>query len=250
MLQISTLFGTLFLLLICGVRDVAAQTCWLSAAGLNQNRFVWCCVDVECGWEEWGCYYTPPFGNWGVTSNYGHMQNGAQCQGWKPKDSQLQWNSCISLYPPPSPDYYNWNNYTQQRDLYTVNVHGTKGVGLSVSCPRDTNGDGTCDTGGCKDVYAYGESTNWMTLYELDPPSFPPWCGTDDLVETLYFPATTVYLSCSVGWCSAAGTAWHGPTSGLATYAQMAMVVNYGTYEDGMNCQYLRQSNPEYNCLW
>jgi len=244
------LLGAMLLLLVCSFKNLPAQTCWLSVAGLNQNRFVWGPVNVECGWEEYGCWHSPPFGNWGVTSNYGQKQDSAQFQGWKPKDSKMQWNSCTSGYPPPSCDYYNWNACTQQRDWYTVNVHGTKGVTIQVTCPRDTNGDGQCDTGGCKDVYTYGEWTNWMTLYELDPPGFPPWCGTDDLVETLYFPTTYVYLTCNVGWCSAAQTAWQAPTSGWVTSAQMAMLVNYGFYQDSVNCEYLRFSNPQYNCVW
>ncbi len=105
MFALRTLSGTVLLLLVCSVKNLPAQTCWLSVAGLNQNRFVWGPVNVECGWEG-SCWHSPPFGNWGVTSNYGQKQDGDQFQGWKPKWSkltfrwQLHWNSCTSGYPP------------------------------------------------------------------------------------------------------------------------------------------------------
>ena len=131
------------------------------------------------------------------------------------------------------------------------NAHGTELVARWVSCPRDTNDDGICDTGGGKDLFAYGESNNWMRLYELDPClPWAPWCHGDDLVETLYFPATEVHLRCQVGWCNEVSSAWQALTSGWVTYAEMAMVVNYGVYEDSVNCEYLRFGNRPYNCLW
>lgn len=239
--------GIVLLLLSVGIGDLQAQgTCSVSIAGLNQNRTVYGPVNAECGWEG-ACWHSPPWGNWGVTSNYGHKEDGAQFQGWHPGDRQ--WNSCTSEYPPPDYNYYNWNGYTQQRSFEGINVHGTTSVDVYVNCPRDTNADGVCDVGGCKDVYSVGQSTNWMTLYELDP-AFPPWCGGDDLVETLYFPATYVSLTCEPGWCQSAGTSWLTPTSGSATYAEMSMLVNYGTYYDTEMCEYQRFANPEYQCVW
>lgn len=219
---------------------------------LNKDRFVWGLLFQECGWEpEPGCWNSPPFGNWGVDSNYGQRQDTNQFEGWKPKGAQYQWNSCTAYYPPPNPDYYNWNNYTQQRDRYTTNPHGTKGVALAVSCPRDTNGDGICDQGGCKEIYSYSEGTNWMSLYELDPFNpLLPWCGIDDHVETLYFPATAVYLSCTVGYCYGGGSPWYSPTSGWVTSVQLAMVVNFGVYQDSVFCEHLRSRDPSYRCTW
>jgi hypothetical protein len=208
--QVRSLARAMLLLSIYGFNSVLGQTCTLSVAGLNKDRFVWGLLFQECGWEEPGCWHSPPFGNWGVDSNYGQRQDTNQFEGWKPLSSQWQWNSCTAYYLPPNCDYYNWNNCTQQRDRYTANPHGTKGVSLATSCPQDTNGDGICDTGGCKEIFSYSEGTNWMAMYELDV-AVPPWCGTDDHVETLYFPATAVYLSCTVGYYSGGGSPRYGP---------------------------------------
>ncbi len=57
----------------------------------------------------------------------------------------------------------------------------------------------------------YGESNNWMTLYE--------------------------------------GSPWQAPTWGWMTYAEMAIVVS-GVRQDGINCEYLRFGNQEDNCIW
>jgi hypothetical protein len=131
-----------------------------------------------------------------------------------------------------------------------VSVHGTKYVDVWVNCPEDTNGDGDCDRGGCKDVRAWAEWSNYMHLYEIDLPLPFPWCGVDDYVDTLYFPPTDVNLVCEPGYCRAAGTGWAPRTYSSFTYAEMAMVVNGGSYVDSMNCEYLRFANPQYNCRW
>jgi hypothetical protein len=52
--QGKTLSGAMLLLFICGLKNLPAQTCWLSVAGLNKNRFVWGTVNTECGWQEYG----------------------------------------------------------------------------------------------------------------------------------------------------------------------------------------------------
>jgi hypothetical protein len=118
-----------------------------------------------------------------------------------------------------------------------------------VNCPRDTNQDGTCDQGGCKDVWSYGEATNFATLYELDT------LDDDEFIQTMYFAATSVNLTCGVGWCQVAASPWGSPTSydppwPVKVFAETAMIVDYGVYEDSVNCEYLRFSNPEYNCVW
>jgi len=155
----------------------------------------------------------------------------------------LQWNSCTRDYPTSS----------DQRSLTFENVHGSKYVDIWVSCPEDTNGDGDCDRGGCKDVWAYGESNNRAELWELDPHSYVGWivgCHLDDYVDTLGFPPTEVNLVCEPGYCRAAGTGWAARTYSSFTYAEMAMVVNGGWYVDSINCEYLRFANPQYNCRW
>jgi hypothetical protein len=46
------------------------------------------------------------------------------------------------------------------------------------------------------------QNNNFMTLYELDSPD------SDDLVETLYFPRTSVTLTCTEQGCSEKKTGW------------------------------------------
>lgn len=46
MFELRGLSGALLLLLICGLEKLPAQTCTLSVAGLNRDRFVWGPVNV------------------------------------------------------------------------------------------------------------------------------------------------------------------------------------------------------------
>ena len=216
-----------------------AGICRLSVAGLNRERVVaaWADLNQECGGIQ-DCWHSPPYGNWGVDSNYGRRVDGDQFQGWYPEYPHLMWNCCTRDYPPGG----------EQRSFAGENVHGSKTVDVWVNCPEDIDSDGECDVGGCKDVWGYGESNNWATLFELDPGPWP--CGIDDYVDTLDFPPTEVNLICEPGYCYAAGTGWAARTFSSFTYAEMAMVVNTGWYVDDMNCEYLRFGNPRYNCVW
>ncbi|HXG33909.1 MAG TPA: hypothetical protein VNJ11_11125, partial [Bryobacteraceae bacterium] len=153
--------------------------------------------------EEPLCFHSAPFGNWGVDSNYGTRVDGDQFQGWHYGDGHHQWNSCTYFYPCPDSSCrycnYPWPSCTDQKTIGAVNTHGSKYVDVWVSCPVDTDGDGDCDQGGCKDVWAYGENNNWVRLFELDFDIF--WCHADDYVDTLYFPPTEVNLFCEPGYC-------------------------------------------------
>ncbi len=245
---------------LCGF-ELHAQTCRLQVSGLNRNRIGYGPFDQECSWP-----HSVPFGNWGVASNYGPKIDGYQFQGWCRGDyvcyndgdcgvrcngNWYEWNSCTVdwRYSPPNCSLYNYNNCWAQQTDRPEGVHGVKTVQIAVDCPRDTNLDGICDEGGCKEVWSYGEATNYMTLYELDR-----W-DDDEFIRTMYFPATSVNLTCDVGWCQAAGSPWGSPTSydppwQVKVFAEMAMIVDYGIYEDSVNCEYLRFGNPQYNCIW
>lgn len=65
----------------------------------NRDRTVSGYLDAECASVripvQW---HDPPWGNWGVSSNYGSKENGDQFKGWEPKGRQRQWNSCTA-YP-------------------------------------------------------------------------------------------------------------------------------------------------------
>ncbi len=227
-----------------------AQVCRLSVAGLNRERRVAGPVSAECPGRF--VIHTSPFGNWGVTSNYGPKLNGHQFQGWcrdtftcdndgncrvNCRDGWYEWNSCttVARYSPPNCTLYNTPGCMEQVSTQGINVLGTQTVDVAVRCPIDRNGDGVADEGGCKDVTVYSHGDNFMSLYELDPG------GPDELVQTLHFPATPVPLSCGVQDCPAAGSNWvapsfvQSPSAPAKVYAELATVVNFGVFVDAGN---------------
>lgn len=232
-------------ILLAGIAGLDAQVCRLSVAGVNQNRRVIGPVSAECP----GSLHTAPFGNWGVTSNFGAKRDGHQFDGWcqnrricdnlgicrdECKTDWFEWNSCTTspLFQPPNCTLYNASNCTEQVSTTGVNVLGTQVADVPVSCPTDMDGDGRADAGGCSDLRNYSHAPNFMTIYELDP-------GTaDELIQTLHYPDTPVPLNCSVYGCPAAGSVWaapsayESPTSPPKVYAEMATVVNSGYFSD------------------
>lgn len=238
----------LFLSLL-GAGLLSAQVCRLSVAGLNRNRQVLGPVNVECP----GGVHSAPFGNWGVTSNFGHAQDGHQFDGWC-HDSQVvfndeqmksvcgsdwyQWNSCTSHsnFSAPNCTLYNSDECTTQKTTTGVNVLGTVSVDVPVGCPLDLSGDGTADAGGCADVQAYAHSRNFMSLYELDP------LTGSSLVQTLLFPETPVALHCDIAGCEPNGSGWVQPESyddpvgRVIATAEFAMAVNGGVFDAQGRC--------------
>ncbi|MEX2262699.1 MAG: hypothetical protein WD696_12155 [Bryobacteraceae bacterium] len=227
--------------------DVLAQTCQLSVAGLNRNRRVIGNVNVEC--PGGNPLHTPPFGNWGVTSNFGQKFDGHQFDGWchdtpvcdaagncrtECRDGWYEWNSCTDhfLFRAPNCTLYNGESCQQQVTTTGVNVHGTRAVNLPASCPSDANGDGIAESGGCTAVTSYSTGVSFMTLYELDP------AGGDELVQTMYFPEATLPLRCGIFGCLSEGTAWlqpiryDSPVSPPRVSAEMAAVVNHAVFLD------------------
>ncbi len=234
------------LVLSLSVLCLPAQVCRLSIAGLNRARRVMGPVHAEC---PGALPHTAPFGNWGVTSNFGGKQNSHQFQGWchltpacdnagrcgtSCRDGWYEWNSCTDhdLFQPPNCTLYNAAECTEQASVTGINVHGTRLVELPAPCPSDSDGDGLRDQGGCRETGALSLGTNFLSLYELDPG------GPDELVQTLYFPATPVAPACDVWGCAPAGSQWVGPAfydspaSPPRVFAEMAMVVNWGAFVD------------------
>lgn len=222
------------------------QVCRLSVAGLNRNRRVTGPVNTECPGQP---LHSAPFGNWGVTSNYGLKLNGHQFDGWchesrvcdangdcrtDCRDGWYEWNSCTSnaQFRPPNCTLYNDKDCTEQKTTEGVNVLGTLTVDVRVGCPVDTNNDGTPDEGGCADVRVYRSTQNFMSLYELDP-----FTG-DELVQTLYFPGTPIPANCLALSCPAVGSEWvapdgyDSPKDQAVVYAELATVINNGTFHD------------------
>ncbi|HET8550520.1 MAG TPA: hypothetical protein VFL57_21060 [Bryobacteraceae bacterium] len=223
----------------------AAQVCRVSTSGLNQNRRVMGPIHTECPPN----IHTPPFGNWGVSSNFGPKYDGHQFQGWchnsricdndgncrtDCRDGWYEWNSCtdVRLYQPPNCTLYNAENCTQQATVTGINVHGRRVVDVPVRCPADSDGDGVSDRGGCGDVLTFSNGTNFMSLYELDPVT------GDDLVQTLYFPESPLTMNCDVWGCPAVVSGWmqpgfyQSPSAPAKVYAEMAMRVDAATFAD------------------
>ena len=223
-----------------------AQVCQLSVAGLNRNRKVKGDIAAECPNNP---FHTAPFGNWGVTSNYGRVGDSHQFDGWchdvrvcdnrgicktECRDGWYEWNSCTSHadYKAPNCSLYNAAGCTEQATTTGINVHGTINVEIPVRCPRDTNNDGVADEGGCRDVREHISTGNYMSLYELDP------LTGNDLVQTVYFPQTVMPLNCAVAGCPASGSEWVTPISydsprdPAKVYAELSTLVNSGTFQD------------------
>jgi len=225
--------------------SLQAQVCRLSVAGLNRSRIVNGPVHAECP----PTIHTPPFGNWGVASNFGNKANGHQFQGWcresqvcdnngncsvQCRDGWYEWNSCtdVTQWAAPNCSLYNADECTRQRSSTGVNVHGSRTIDLPVRCPTDTNQDGVADEGGCADASIYRSGNNFMSLYELDPGT------TDELIQTVYFPEVVLTLECDQWGCSPAGSEWlepafyDSPSTPAKVYAQFAAVVNSATFVD------------------
>jgi len=240
----------LIVLSLVWASDLCGQACRLSVAGLNRNRKVMGPVDTECP----GSIHSSPFGNWGVTSNFGQKKDGHQFDGWchyaevcdnegecktACRDGWYEWNSCTShpKFSAPNCSLYNAEGCTRQVSTTGTNVHGTATVEIPVRCPRDVDGDDRPDEGGCMDIGLYDHGQNFASLYELDP------LTSDQLVQTLYFPQTPVETDCGAYGCGASGSDWVGPTaydspvSPAKVFAEMAAVVNGGEFVDpSMEC--------------
>lgn len=224
-----------------------AQVCRLSVAGLNRNRRVTGDIATECP----DPLHSAPFGNWGVTSNFGPKRNGHQFDGWCHdirvcdnnnncfnvcRDGWYEWNSCTthSLFRAPNCTLYNDVGCTAQRSTQDVNVLGTQTVDISVSCPRTTPNGSGYEGGGCNDVSEYARNDNFMSLYELDP------ITGDELVQSIYFPAISFRPDCNVWGCRTTGSQWSNPIrwdspSTPKVFAEMAMIVNSGSFIDSNN---------------
>jgi len=244
--------------------DGQAQTCAFSIGGLNRERTVTGPVHAECP----GSIHSAPFGNWGASSPFGSKRNGHQFDGWcrdrwvfdndgnlrfDCRDGWYEWNSCTDIpqYDAPNCTLYNSASCSEQKSATDVNVLGTYYGEVPVTCPYDSDGDGYCDTGGCRGGFqGIWLGSSYMSLYELDP------LCCDELVQTVYFPATWIPLDCTPWYCPAAGSEWvspnlyDSPSWPPKVNAQFAMASNYGVFVDRYNtcAWYGAQIDPKYNC--
>lgn len=213
--SISLLIMPLLLVSLSGVlhaQNDGEQVCIVTLIGQNRNRTVAGAVNTECDERNPVQWHDPPWGNWGVSSNYGKKDDTDQFRGWKWKDgpsTKKQWNSCTTnreKFRARNCAYYNASNCTKQASSSVV-VHGQMQYRRSSRpCPKHRS----VPTDGCKyaGVQPVSQSPNYMTLYELDSPD------SDDLVETLYFPGTSLTLTgCTHSGCPEKTTNWLSMTS-------------------------------------
>jgi hypothetical protein len=78
----------------------------------------------------------------------------------------------------------------------------------------------------------FNNGTNFLSLYEIDPGS------TDDLIQTMYFPAVSLSMTCDVFGCRPTQSAWlapvayDSPTSPVKVSAEFSMTVNSAIFVD------------------
>jgi hypothetical protein len=224
--HVPLILGVVFSML--AFSEVRAQyQCTLNLSTVNHNRYVYE-TDEECTIG----LHTVPWGNWGVNSNLGRVQDRDQFKGWRQpcNEVRVEWNSCSvnyahqncerfnfpnweGTYPNPANGYpysdsYGWNDSVpygatcvDQFSPCGFNQYGSARISYQVSPPRDFNCDGTFDSGGCLDLngFSFTVRNNFMTVYELDYPD------SDDLVQTMFFPDLSVTMNCDAYGCYAVG---------------------------------------------
>lgn len=196
------------------------EYCDITYSGDNRRRTVAGRIRAECP----GSVHSAPWGNWGVTSNYGHKTDAQQFPGWHrgtiwgTSRPNWQWNSCTTHanFAPPNSRYYNANRHTTQRSTRGTSRHGTRVYRVKIPCrgrqffPLPRNG---CSNSDVPD--SYGFSQNFMTLYELDS-------DHDTLIETLYFPGTEVSITnCNQHGCTGGTTAWQNVSRSTSPSARV-----------------------------
>ena len=225
--------------LLAMIGNLAAQPsdyCVFTYSGENRDRTINASgyIRVECGDELW---HTAPFGNWGVTSNYGKVKDSNQFPGWKEGTATgsgekiRQWNSCTShpSWPQGDSDYYNAEGSTSQRTVLGTATHGSRQYRKPIPCQGSAFYPLPSATGCAAALSSWSAPENFMSLYELD------WDG-NDFVTTLYFPGTSVGLTCNYYGCSEKRSDWQDVSSSTDAYtgvdAQFRMKVS-AAYEGG-----------------
>ncbi len=208
--------------------------------GENHSRIIGnnSTIRVECD----GDIHSAPFGNWGVTSNFGKVADSNQFPGWKrgrawrTREEIWQWNSCTGSsgikYGRGSARYYNGDSDSPKDYQYStrgIASPGNRVYRKPIPC-EGSSAEPLPSSNGCKFAFrSWTQPTNFMSLYELD------WNG-NSLVTTLYYPSITVSLNCDYYGCSEGVSDWQDVSSTTNpvsdVYAQLRMKV-YAGYETG-----------------
>ncbi len=217
--------------------------CVVFYRGENHSRTIGASSSIraECG----GDGHSAPFGNWGVTSNYGHAVDSNQFPGWKvgtawrSGETIWQWNSCTG--PPESRygrgriSYYNGSSggphspWDYQYSTIGMVPHGYRIYRKPIPCEGSRAEPLPSATGCERAFYSYTQAVNFMSLYELDVKHY-------SLITTLYFPGITVDMNCDFYGCSERVSDWKDVSTktNYASHvnAQIRMRVSAG-YESG-----------------
>lgn len=168
------------------LKRVSAQAdyCTYHITFKNDKRRVPGAVNKECGGV-----HSPPWGNWGVDSNYTSRQDGYQFAGWHPLDGWRQWNSCTRDYNYPA--YLNDNGRGQRAYPDIPHNYSTTSWGPSGTCPNVVTFSGS-----------------YMKIWELDKRA------GDDEVGVLGYPAFSAPLTCRNPFTCSGQSAWVAPNLG------------------------------------
>ena len=192
----------------------------------NQKRRVPGPVNEECDDVQYPTqWHDPPFGNWGVDSNYGARWNGDQFAGWKNKGNQLhektQWNSCTTerpqVFPMGNSAYFNDPipaRTKQKADPDDARAYAVQQWDTGYPFDPDMS---------CEDVLPplLVYSGLFMNLYELDAPD------NDDWVASMSYPTHSVPITCQSAWnCTGASVeGWTPPSSSSQATADIRLTL-------------------------
>ena len=185
------------------------KVCTLSLKLQNtERRIEGANINVECEWP-----HTPPWGNWGVESNYGRRYDGHQYQGWYPSGGWYQWNSC--------PVHFNtanhFNNGMWKQKGRTERTYTHASTSWAIYAPNNW----TCED--IADDTVYTVRNSYMELWELDQND------TDDKVGKLKFPTMNARVTCSSSRSCIGTSTWtsHSSSSTRGATAKSRFQVRY-----------------------
>ena len=169
-------------------------------------------VHVECSFPHWWDSQGNGWGNWGVISNYGGVQDTDQFAGHKLVDHKKQWQSCTRRNPKPNCWYYNDQSCTAQK---ADPDNERKYASHSYFLPSGAR---------CRTIGVLTINSVFMHVYELDAPD------ADDPVASLLYGDVDIPLSCTDTWSCRGGSAWIAATSGggsLSARARIAVTTRF-----------------------
>ena len=194
-------------ILLMQIEATASEACDVHVEFLNRERRVPGPVNVECGITP---HNDKGYGNWGVNSNMGSVENGDQFAGWKNKDGHRQWQSCTSENPPPDCEHYNTDACTTQVAYpYDEQDYASYVARYwNESCSAQFQGG----------IFIIRRA--YMSILELDEPD------EDDHITTIRYGDVSVPIECNGIWRCEGQSSWKSPESGnSAVTAQVSIRV-------------------------